>query len=355
MSKKHKDYYKILGVGKDADAESIKKVYRKLALEFHPDRNPNNKEAEEKFKEISEAYAVLSDPNERQKYDHGGMDSHFSNFNFNFNPFDIFSSTMDSNSFFNQNMKVHPDNKMAYRIKMEDVITGGKTQLEFNRFIACDKCLGKGSIVSNSHDKCKACNGSGHRTLNMNGNMMFSSACNQCGGTGNEIKKCKDCGANGYKKVSEKVAIDIPAGINPMTTLRIKGKGNEVYWNDKKVTGDSYIIVDYPREYKGVSLNNGNIYTSVRVPIDSILSEETIMVNILGCKNVQFKLDHTKNSGHQYKVEKQGVKDENFAVVKVFIDLPKNKISKNDKEKLTQIMREIYGAPSTQFEPEQNN
>lgn len=354
MRRSDKDYYSVLGVDKEADSESIKKAYRKLALEHHPDKNQGNKESEEKFKEISEAYAVLSDEQERAAYDRGEERSDFS-----FNPNDIFSSifgaggsffgnTFSSDMFRQSTVMVNPDNKMAYRIKIEDVIQGSKIKIEFARLVACEKCKGNGKIRSDNREKCPICDGKGNKTTRMQ-NMVFSTICGECEGTGRKITRCSECGAKGFKKVNEKVSVDIPRGIGPMSTIRLKGRGNEVYMNGNKVVGDTYVILDYPQQHNGVSLNNGNIYTSVKIPFDVILAEETIKVDILGCKEVEFKLDSSKKSGHIYKVENNGITKDNFAAIKVFVDFPKNKISENDRNRVVNLMREVYGRSSNKF------
>jgi len=347
MNKNGKDYYKILGVEKNADEESIKKAYRNLAHKYHPDKNPNNKEAEEKFKEISEAYSTLSDSDAKQIYDNGGMRAA------HFDPFSSFTTA--SNIFGNMrftvdnSFAVNPDNRIAYRIGMENIIKGGKAQIDFTRFIACDKCFGKGRI--NSKDKCRTCNGLGNVFFSVQNNVVFNTTCSECKGTGKKTDPCEKCGSTGFKKINEKLSVDIPAGLNPMSALRIKGKGNEVYYGGGKTVGDTYIIIDYPQNYKGITLRDGNIYASINATIDSVLAEEKIKVNILGCKEVEFKLDSSKNSGYLYKIEKQGITDDKHAFIKVFIDIPKNKISEEDKEKLVKLMRDVYGKPTTKYEP----
>jgi DnaJ-class molecular chaperone len=145
--------------------------------------------------------------------------------------------------------------------------------------------------------------------------------------------------------------LNIPAGVNPLTTLRLQGKGNEILADNKKIVGDAYVIIDYPTKEHGVKVENGNIYASINVPFDSVLSEENIRVNILGCKEIEFKLNSSYKSGHPYKIEKQGITDKNFAMVKVFIDIPKNKINDENRNKLVKLAREIYGRADTRFEP----
>lgn len=130
------------------------------------------------------------------------------------------------------------------------------------------------------------------------------------------------------------------------------GRGNTIYFNDQKVVGDTYVVIDYPQRDKGVYLNNGDIHTSIRVPFNTVMADKEIKVDILGCKEVTLKLDSTKQSGYPYKVEHQGVTDKNSAFIKVFIDLPKNKIDDGSKQKIIAVMEEVYGSPALQFKPE---
>lgn len=337
MKNDSKNYYELLGVNKDSTQEEIKKKYRSAALKYHPDKNPGNKKAEETFKKISEAYEVLSDPQKKNQYDNESIGFMFNDIN----PFDIFSKT---------HSRVSPDNRMIYKANLQQILTGEKIEIQLKRHVACDNCLGQGNTIE---DKiCSVCNGKGIKTSAI-GNIMFQTTCNVCRGSGRKNTQCSSCRGTAYKTVTENISLNIPLGINPLSTLRLKGKGNEVYYNNFKTIGDTYITIDYAPKHRGVLLNNGNLYTTIVVPFHSALIEETVEVNIFECKKIYLKLDSTKKSGHQYKIEKAGITENNDAYVKVFIDFPKNKIHKEDKEKLINLMREIYGEPAKQFRPEE--
>lgn len=356
MKNKTEDYYEILGVKKEDNEETIKKAYRKKAMQYHPDKNPGDKASEEMFKKVSEAYEILSDPNKKAQYDSGGnIGSLFAN------PQDIFSSFFGGNrgfsfSFGNQGFQNAPrisqDTKGVYRASLKDVITGAKIDVQLKRQNSCHKCFGSGH--KGNQEKCRTCNGQGMRTV-VNGNMTMSTTCDACFGLGQKHTPCPDCNGQGYHVSYDKISLTIPVGIPPLSTLRIAGKGNEVFVDKQKVTGDAYIMIDYPTKYQGVTMENGNIYTSITVPFTSVLNEDEITVNILDCKNIGFKMDANNKSGHTYKIEHGGVKEHNDAFVKVFIDFPKNKISDEDRQKLIKITREIYGQSPTIFKPESSD
>jgi DnaJ-class molecular chaperone len=185
------------------------------------------------------------------------------------------------------------------------------------------------------------------------GNMRIAMSCQYCMGTGNAKDMCNICKGSGCDIITERVSITIPKAHNPLSAIKIKGKGNEIIVGDQRQTGDAYIIVDYPNTYKGVTLNNGSIYTSIKVPFDAMINEEIIKVDILGCKEIKCKLEHDKPSGYVYEIPKEGIEEHNNAFVKVLIDLPKNKISEENRQKLVNIMREVYGEPTTRFRPEE--
>ena len=363
MKRNSDDYYEILGVDKNADKEAIKKAYRKKAMQYHPDKNPGDKKAEEIFKKVSEAYEILSDPDKKQQYDNGGdLNSFFAN------PQDIFANFFGGqglggqgfggrgfnfsfdNSSFGRMSRIPADTKVVYRTSLKEIIAGGQAEIQIQRQKACDKCFGAGHKKSN--EKCKTCNGQGMRTM-VSGNMVMNSTCNICHGSGKKVENCSHCRGTGNNTVIETISFSIPAGIAPLTTLRLQGKGNEIFISEQnKTTGDAYIVIDYPTTFKGVSVKNGDIYATIKIPFTSALNEDEITVNILGCKDIKLKLKSHYLSGHSYKVEHEGIKQHNDAFIKVFIDFPKNKISEENREKLINLTREIYGKPDTKFQPE---
>lgn len=354
-----KGYYNLLGVLEDASEEDIKKAYRRLAMKYHPDKNPDDKEAEEKFKQVSEAYEVLSDSNTRRQYNSGSFGQDRFNYRYR-SPFDIFTSEFatsfglgnnsmffDSQTFRRSNVNL--DNKMSYRISLANALKGGKLKVGFTRSIACDKCKGQGREYTK--EICNTCNGSGGIIHKSGGFVSIKMACPSCQGTGKKFTVCDLCKGHGYTKIKESVIIDVPSNIRPMSALKIKGKGNTLYHQGRPITGDTYVIIDYPREDHGVIFNNGVIFAIVNVPFDTSLNSSDVEINILGIRSVSFKLDSDNKSGYEYKISGDKTQNEPDVIVKVFIDLPKNTISADQKKLLLKEMRKIYGEPATKFEP----
>jgi len=354
---KTKDYYKILDVTKNATEEEIKKAFRKKALEFHPDRNPNDKDAGNKFKEVNEAYEVLSDPKKRHQYDSGTLNfkfepfgtrpfSNFENFTFEgeaTNLFNDFIFSTYSGNLTNNVPRVNPDITQRIRINIEHIITGGQFKLKIIRLKACEHCKGMARIEGKG--KCKTCNGKGkiHAQHSL---FKMEISCPSCYGFGKNLEPCKNC-KEGYHQQKETLIVSIPAGIAPLTTLKLSGKGNEVYFEDRKHVGDLYAIIDYPQSYKGVSISNGNIYANVRIPFNAIYTNKKLTIDILSCKKIEIIPDINKPSGFEYVIKGEGVTKDYNAFIKVFIDIPPNNISEEQKEKLAKIMEEIYGNTGT--------
>lgn len=364
MSKKE-DYYSILEVDRNASEDVIKKAYRKKAMQYHPDVNAGNKEAEEMFKKVSVAYETLSDPDKKEVYDNGGrMNGSAFGFdpgiNFNFGGFgntggipnDVFNSFiwgMAGNNFNKRNNSIPQDIKLSIRLSMVDIFTGTKINIKLMRKKACEKCHGSGNTKTS--ETCTVCNGSGN-TQKVSGNMIFQATCRSCGGSGGKNEKCSSCKGVGCKEDEEKIVVSVPAGINPMSTMKLNGKGNEVYVNNSKIIGNAFLTIDYPARHQGVIIENGDIYVTVSVPFSQVLIEETIKVDIFGCRKLNLKLNSNNKSGHIYKINNEGLGKNNNAFVKVLIDLPKNNISEENKKKLLSVIKEIYGELSTEFRPE---
>lgn len=351
MRSKSKDYYAILGVKREDDVEAIKKAYRQLALQYHPDRNPD-KGAEEKFKEISEAYQVLSDPEAKQRYDRTGSADN-NGFDFSgFPGFDFFAnfgpgSRQGARHVRKQRWMVSPDNKVAYHLQPEQIFKDSKVEIGLRRHISCEKCFGEGRVTKGG--KCKTCNGMG-KVQQQNSIMFFVSTCPECMGNGNDTENCKECHGAGYNDKVETIYVSVPAGLKPQSMLKVKEKGNEIYdGNNRKHIGDLYLIIDYPSRIKNVAIDEGNIYLNVKIPIDLIFAEEKISIDVLGCKQIELKLRSDKPSGHEYALEGAGVTQDKSAFIKVFADIPQNKIGKKDREKILSVLRDIYGKSSTNY------
>jgi len=229
-----KDYYKTLGVNKDASQDDIKKAFRKLARKYHPDLNPGDKASEEKFKEVNEAYAVLSDPDKRAQYDSAGTTfEQFGGFGgpggfggfgagetFDFS--DIFGDIFGTRAEVSRHARGE-DILMGIELSLEDAFKGITSSITVNRSIQCEKCGGTGAEVSQT---CSACKGSGH-VQTSKGFFRMAQTCPECRGTGKKITAvCKKCGGRGEIINAETLSVKIPAGVDNGSIVRLREKGN---------------------------------------------------------------------------------------------------------------------------------
>jgi len=233
-----RDYYEILGVQRDADANTIKKAYRKLALKYHPDRNPGNNEAEESFKEASEAYEILSEPGKRSRYDrfgHEGIRSAFSSGGFQWTDFthssdfeDIFGDIF-STFFGGGRTRSRPNQgrsiRIRYSLTLEEAFQGKKEKLTFKRLEPCETCGGSGLAEGAKPRTCPRCGGNGRIRL-MQGFFSLTSSCDMCRGTGTIIDNpCPECNGDGRVKKKATLDVAIPRGIETGMELVIRGEG----------------------------------------------------------------------------------------------------------------------------------
>ena len=260
-----RDYYEVLGVEKNANADEIKKAYRKAAIKYHPDKNPGDKEAEEKFKEAAEAYDVLSNPDKRARYDQfghagmGGAASGAGGFGGGFGGFsmeDIFSQFGDifgghfgggfRSSGGGRTVNRGSDLRIKVRLSLQEIAEGVTKKLKINKTIACDACGGTGAKDSSSYTTCSTCNGSGYVVTMQNsffGRMQMQSVCPTCGGEGKVItEKCSKCGGEGTTRGQEVIEIKIPAGVGEGMVLTVSGKGNAARHGG--VNGDLQVLIE---------------------------------------------------------------------------------------------------------------
>lgn len=234
MSEK-RDYYEVLGVGRDADGTELKRAYRKLALELHPDRNPGDNQAESRFKEASEAYQVLSDPEKRAMYDRFGHDGPrgsgfggFSNVGDIFSAFgDIFGDMFGGFGFGGGGQRVArgADLETQVELTLAEVAKGAAKELKVRRRVACKDCGGSGAAAGSGRERCQQCGGRG-QVMHQQGFLMIQTTCPVCRGEGTIVRKpCPTCRGGGLTVSEESLQVTIPAGVEDGATLRITGRG----------------------------------------------------------------------------------------------------------------------------------
>ncbi|WP_296007607.1 molecular chaperone DnaJ [uncultured Alistipes sp.] len=261
-----RDYYEVLGVEKNANADEIKKAYRKAAIKYHPDKNPGDKEAEEKFKEAAEAYDVLSNPDKRARYDQfghagmagaaggaGGFGGGFGGFSME----DIFSQFGDifgghfgggfrSSSGGGRRVNRGSDIRVKVKLTLAEIATGVTKKLKINKTVACEKCGGTGAKDAASYSTCSTCNGSGYAMRVENtffGRVQTQGVCPTCGGSGKVITApCDQCKGEGTVRGQEVVEIAIPAGVGEGMALTVTGKGNAA--RQGGVNGDLLVLIE---------------------------------------------------------------------------------------------------------------
>jgi molecular chaperone DnaJ len=245
VSDSKRDYYEILGVTREADASELKRSYRKLALELHPDRNPGNKESEARFKEASEAYGVLSDPEKRGLYDRFGHDGPrgggFSNVGDIFSAFsdifgDVFGGGMGG-----RGGGRGSDLETEVELTLGEVATGVTKEITLRRRAACQSCKGSGSAPGAQPERCPQCQGRG-QVVHSQGFLMISTTCPMCRGEGQIVRSpCAKCQGNGVELIEENLQVAIPAGVEEGSTLRLSGRGESSARGGR--AGHLYVVI----------------------------------------------------------------------------------------------------------------
>ena len=296
-----RDYYEVLGIEKGASADEIKKAYRKTALKYHPDRNPDDKEAEEKFKEAAEAYDVLSNPDKRARYDqfgHAGMDGAGAGFGGGFggggfSMEDIFSQFGDifgggfgfgGGGRARQHTNRGSDIRIRVSLTLDEIANGVTKKLKLNKNITCDACGGSGAKDASSRVTCSNCNGQGYVMQVQNtffGRMQSQSVCPVCGGQGTVIKdKCTKCAGEGCVKGSEVVEFNIPAGVAEGMMITVSGKGNAA--RQGGVNGDLIVVIEEQADPRFIR-DGANLIHNLTIPVTTaILGGEVEVPTITG-------------------------------------------------------------------------
>jgi molecular chaperone DnaJ len=322
-----RDYYEILGVSKSASKDEIKKAYRKQALKFHPDKNPGDKSAEEKFKEAAEAYEVLSNDDKKARYDrfgHAGlgntgngfggggmtMEDIFSSFG------DIFGDAFGGFGGFGsarRGRRVNKGSNLRVKVKLNlsEIANGTEKKIKVNKYTVCDTCGGTGAADSRSYNDCPTCHGSGHVTRITNtllGQMQTTSVCPTCGGEGKSItKKCQTCYGEGIIEKEEIIKINIPAGVAKGMQMTVGGKGNAPRRGG--VNGDLLVVIDEEEREDLIREGNDLIY-NLFISIPDAITGTQVEVPTVD-SNVKIKIEPGTQPGKILRLRGKGLPEVN--------------------------------------------
>lgn len=293
---RRRDYYEILGVQRGADIKEIKSAYRRLAFQYHPDRNPGDKTAEEKFKEASEAYEVLSDPQKRELYDRFGHDGlRGTGYRQYTDVEEIFSSFSDIfEDFFgfstgHSRRRSHrgADISKKIDITLEEAAKGVEKEIEFERMAICSNCNGSGSKPGTQPQICPVCHGRG-QVSSRAGFMVISTTCSRCRGKGTVIvEKCEICSGSGYVSQKKSLRVKIPPGVDSGMQLRLSGEGESSSTGGRP--GDLYLVINVLEE-PDLIRENEDIHSRVNISyLEAILGTSIKIRTLWGEKEIEIK------------------------------------------------------------------
>jgi molecular chaperone DnaJ len=328
-----RDYYEVLGVEKNADADAIKKAYRKAAIKYHPDKNPGDKDAEEKFKEAAEAYDVLSNDDKRARYDrfgHAGMNGAaggaggFGGFGGGgFTMDDIFEQFGDifGGAFGGfgggrghggrKRVNRGSDVRITVRLTLKEIAEGVTKKLKLNKVVACEHCGGTGAKDKSSYTTCSQCGGSGYVITVQNsffGRMQTQSVCPTCQGEGRVIKdKCSHCGGEGTERGDKIVEVKIPAGVSEGMALTLQGMGNAARHGG--ISGDLIVVIK-EEEHPDFERSGNNLVHNLRISVTTaILGGDAEVPTIDG--RVRINIEAGTQSGKVMRLRGKGLPDVN--------------------------------------------
>jgi len=353
-----RDYYEVLGVSKSASAEEIKKAYRKLAIQFHPDKNPDDPSAEDKFKEAAEAYEVLSNPEKKQRFDqfghqgmngggYGGggmnMDDIFSQFG------DVFGDSNPFGSFFGgggrgqgQGVKRGSNLRIKLKLNLEEIANGAEKKIKVKRHVSCKACSGNGSKNGTSTKTCGTCNGQGQVRKVMNtmlGQMMSTVTCPTCNGEGKTVtENCTVCHGEGRSLEEEVISIKIPAGVVDGMQLSMNGKGNVPQRGG--IAGDLLIVIE-EEEHAELKRDGINVIYDLYINFaDAVLGTSSEVPTIDG--KVKIKIEPGTQSGKVLRLRDKGIKDINGygkGDLLIYVNVWTPKSLSNEEKKIVEQLR----------------
>lgn len=359
-----RDYYDVLGVNRSASKEELKKAYRKLAMQFHPDRNPDNKEAEENFKEAAEAYEVLSDDAKRAKYDRFGHDGvrngfgsqGFSDINDIFSHFsDIFGAAGGGSifdDFFGTGSRHShsrrrgtgtpgSDLRVNLKLTLEEIAHGTSKKIKLKKLVKCNDCNGTGAQAGTSTQTCHVCQGTGEmRTVSRSvfGQFVNITTCSNCGGEGKVVDQpCKKCMGDGRVQDEVTVKIDVPAGVFDGSYMTMRGEGNA---GKRGGPPGNIIVVFQEAPHEHFVRDGDDIIYDLKISFpEAVLGGEIEVPTLNG--RARLKIDPGTAPGKMLKMRDKGIKHLNQSgsgdqLVRINIDVPK-KLSSKERELLKQL------------------
>ena len=340
MATKKRDYYEVLDIARNAAEEEIKRAYRKLAVKFHPDKNPDDPHAEEKFKELGEAYDVLMDPNKRAAYDrfgHAAFAQGGAGFGGGFHdPFDIFREVFGQGgfgggifeTFFGGDAQAEDrqhgsDLRYDMQIKLEEAAFGAEKEIEIEKLDTCDKCHGSGAEPGSRTVSCPACGGRG-QVISSRGFFHISQTCPRCRGAGEIIEKpCHQCHGEGRVEKLSRVKLKIPAGIRDGSRLRSSRNGEAGIRGGPP--GDLYVVI-HIKEHKIFQRDGDNLYCEVPIPFSlAALGGEVDVPTLEG--KAHLKCPAGTQSGQMFKLRGKGIaningRDRGDLLTRLIVEVP---------------------------------
>ena len=354
-----RDYYDVLGVNKSASADQIKSAYRKLAVKFHPDKNKGDKAAEEKFKEASEAYHVLSNSERKQNYDNfghaafengGGGRGGFGNFDFSNHFSDIFEDFFGEG--FGGGRRSRRSNNRGsdlrydLSITLEEAFSGKKQDIKFSTTEKCDTCSGSGSKPGYNAGACNMCGGHG-QVRSSQGFFTVQQTCPQCSGSGEMITHpCGSCGGQGKKQASKRLSVTIPKGVDDGTRIRLSGKGEAGSRGGSN--GDLYLFINV-HSHELFKRSDENLFFECPISIADAALGTSIEIPTIDGGKAKIKIPAGTQSGKQFRLRSKGMPymrggDYGDLYVQVNTEVPVS-LNKEQKE-LLEKFREIENEKS---------
>ena len=361
-----RDYYEILGLSRNATPEELKKAYRKTAIKYHPDKNPDNPEAEDLFKEAAEAYEILSNPQKRERYDRFGhqgvggsggfgggsmnMDDIFSQFG------DIFGGGSAFESFFSgggrgTRQRRGSNLRIKLKLTLDEVSHGVEKKIKVKRYISCDVCGGNGAKNGTALQTCSTCNGSGQTRKVVNtmlGQMVSTNTCPTCSGEGKIVsQRCDNCHGEGRLMEEEVIPVQIPEGVGEGIQLSMSGKGNVPKRGG--VPGDLLIVIE-EAEDEDLKRDGSNIVYDLHLSfVDAVLGTDVEVPTVDG--KVKIKIEPGTQSGKILRLRGKGIKDINGygkgdQLIHVNVWTPQ-KVSNDEK----QLLEELRQSPNFKPQP----